>query len=238
MSLRHTLQQSFRDQGLPLGTTDTDELQDMIKQSVSTEDIPRFYTGGAVTGPIETRRYSDYAPKPTQKRNVVTTPKNFQQISIPKNFLERSRDVLGSAFSKAKEFGGKLVEYVDEKGLVENYLGKLVESYKKGELDGGVPTSAEYGSQFKSIPKRAAQTVASTVEPFRKGPVSDFRRGQQGNYFANNLANAVSKNKDAVAFIASQLLDVNKANLPDISTQINVTKAPVIAAAPNPNIKV
>jgi hypothetical protein len=41
-----------------------------------------------------------------------------------------------------------------------------------------------------------------------------------------------------VAFIASQLLDVNKANLPDISTQINVTKAPVIAAATNPNIKV
>ena len=84
MSLRHTLQQSFRDQGLPLGTTDTDELQDMIKQSVSTEDIPRFYTGGYVggpsvksykdtsgkfKGPIETRRYSDYASKSTQ-RNV------------------------------------------------------------------------------------------------------------------------------------------------------------------------
>ena len=237
MSLRHTLQQSFRDQGLPLGTTDTDELQDMIKQSVGTEDIPKFYTGGAVTGPIETRRYSDYAPKPTQKRNVVTTPKNFQQISVPKNFLEKSRDFLGSAFSKAKEFGGKLVEYVDEKGLVENYLQDLVDNYEDRQ-SGGVPTPAEYGSQFKSIPKKAAQTVASTVEPFRKGPVSDFRRGQQGNYFANNLANAVNKNKDAVAFIASQLLDVNKANLPDISTQINVTKAPVIAAATNPNIKV
>jgi hypothetical protein len=237
MSLRHTLQQSFRDQGLPLGTTDTDELQDMIKQSVSTEDIPKFYTGGAVTGPIETRRYSDYAPKPTQKRNVVTTPKNFQQISVPKNFLEKSRDFLGSAFSKAKEFGGKLVEYVDEKGLVENYLQDLVDNYEAGE-SGGVPTPAEYGSQFKSMPKKAAQTVASTVEPFTKGPVPDFRRGRQGNYFANNLANAVNKNKDAVAFIASQLLDVNKANLPDISTQINVTKAPVIAAATNPNIKV
>ena len=237
MSLRHTLQQSFRDQGLPLGTTDTDELQDMIKQSVSTEDIPKFYTGGAVTGPIETRRYSDYAPKPTQKRNVVTTPKNFQQISVPKNFLEKSRDLLGSAFSKAKEFGGKLVEYVDEKGLVENYLQDLVDNYEDRQ-SGGVPTPAEYGSQFKSMPKKAEQTVASTVEPFSARPVSDFRRGRQGNYFANNLANAVNKNKDAVAFIASQLLDVNKANLPDISTQINVTKAPVIAAATNPNIKV
>lgn len=236
MSLRHTLQQSFRNQGLPLGTTDTDELQNMIKQSVSTEDIPRFYSGGAVTGPVESRRYSDYAPKPTQKRNVVSTPKNFQQISVPKNFLEKSRDFLGSAFSKAKEFGGKLVEYVDEKGLVEKYVNKLVDEYNAGNLEGGVPTAAQYASQYKSMPKKAAQTVASTVEPFRKGPVSDFRRGQQGNYFANNLANAVSKNKDAVAFIASQLLDVNKANLPDISTQINVTKAPVVAAATNPTI--
>jgi len=233
MSLRHTLQQSFRNQGLPLGTTDTDELQNIIKQSVSTEDIPRFYTGGAVTGPIETRRYSDYAPKPTQKRNVVSTPKNFQQISVPKNFLEKSRDFLGSAFSKAKEFGGKLVEYVDEKGLVENYLQDLVDNYKKFE---GVPTPQQYSSQYKSMPKKAAETVASTVEPFRKGPTSDARRGQQGNYFSNNLANAVNKNKDAVAFIASQLLDVNKANLPDISTQINVTKAPVVAATNNPTI--
>ena len=236
MSLRHTLQQSFRNQGLPLGTTDTDELQNMIKQSVSTEDIPRFYSGGAVTGPVESRRYSDYAPKPTQKRNVVTTPKNFQQISVPKNFLEKSRDFLGSAFSKAKEFGGKLVEYVDEKGLVEKYVNKLVDEYNAGNLEGGVPTAAQYASQYKSMPKKAAQTVASTVEPFRKGPTSDVRRGQQGNYFSNNLANAVNKNKDAVAFIASQLLDVNKANLPDISTQINVTKAPVVAAATNPTI--
>jgi len=236
MSLRHTLQQSFRNQGLPLGTTDTDELQNMIKQSVSTEDIPRFYSGGAVTGPVESRRYSDYAPKPTQKRNVVSTPKNFQQISVPKNFLEKSRDFLGSAFSKAKEFGGKLVEYVDEKGLVEKYVNKLVDEYNAGNLEGGVPTAAQYASQYKSMPKKAAQTVASTVEPFRKGPTSDVRRGQQGNYFSNNLANAVNKNKDAVAFIASQLLDVNKANLPDISTQINVTKAPVVAAATNPTI--
>lgn len=125
---------------------------------------------------------------------------------------------------------------MDEKGLVEKYVNKLVDEYNAGNLEGGVPTAAQYASQYKSMPKKAAQTVASTVEPFRKGPTSDVRRGQQGNYFSNNLANAVNKNKDAVAFIASQLLDVNKANLPDISTQINVTKAPVVAAATNPTI--
>ena len=217
MSLRHTLQQSFRDQGLPLGTTDTDKLQTMIKQSVVVEEPLELKTGGYAQRNID----SNYKPK-TDKGG----------------FLQTAIDFGSKALGVVKEYGGKIVDYVEEKGLVEKYFDKLVKSYKDSK-GAGVPSPAEYSGQYKQIPKKAAQTIDSRVAPFQKGPVAVSRSAQQGNYYASNLASAVNKNKDAVAFIASQLLDVNKANLPDISTQINVTKAPVVAATTtNPNITV
>ena len=218
MSLRHTLQQSFRNQGLPLGTTDTDKLQAMIKQSVVVEE-PLKFKEGTKDEPIKSGGYEDRRSK-TDKGG----------------FLKTVIDFGGKALGVVKEYGGKIVDYAQEKGFVEKYFEKLVESYKASK-GAGVPSPAKYSGQYKQIPKKAAQTIDSRVAPFQKGPVAVSRSAQQGNYYASNLANAVNSDKDAVAFIASQLLDVNKANLPDISTQINVTKAPVVAATTtNPNI--
>ena len=130
MSLRHTLQQSFRDQGLPLGTTDTDKLQAMIKQSVVVEEPLKFKKGTKDT-PIKSGGYEDRRSK-TDKGG----------------FLETVIDFGGKALGVVKEYGGKIVDYAQEKGFVEKYFTELVNSYKNSK-GAGVPSPAEYSGQYK-----------------------------------------------------------------------------------------
>ena len=92
----------------------------MIKQSVVVGEPLKFKEGTKDT-PIKSGGYED--------RRSKTDKGGFLQTAI---------DLGSKALGVVKEYGGKIVDYVEEKGLVEEYFNKLRKSYEDSKRNAGI----------------------------------------------------------------------------------------------------